>query len=171
MPTEQAPEEYHDEHDRERKTEYEESTDERTHQANKMAQRNRLSLQLALEEDPLGAIPAELEDRRREHDSQHRTNGTVTRNGRGDDDAREEPHRERYEWHRGLAEERLRCRCNVSDEADPRRRGLGQRRSAHTLSELPLGFADRLVDTAWLMDEVEARTSVTAHPRPAWGCE
>ena len=108
--------------DPERKTDREEPTDKRADQPKKVAHSDRLVPQAALEEDPLGTAPAELEERCREHDSQpEERQGPVTRKGPGDD-AREEPHRERDERHRRLADERLRRRSEVRAEADPRRR-------------------------------------------------
>src|SRR5438876_9052203 len=111
--------------DPEWKTDREEPTDERADQPKKVAHSDRLAMEAALEEDPLGAIPAELEEQCREHDSQpeeRQDQRMVTRKGPGDDAIREEPRRERDERHRRLADERLRRRSEVRAEADPRRR-------------------------------------------------
>src|SRR2546425_4878959 len=110
--------------DPERKTDREEPTEKRADQPKKVAHSDRLVPQAALEEDPLGTVPAELEEQCREHDSQpeeRQDQGMVTRKGPGDDAIREEPHRERDERHRRLADERLRRRSEVRAEADPRR--------------------------------------------------
>jgi len=58
------------EDDPERKSDREEPTDERADQLKKVAHSDRLAVEAALEEDPLGTIPAELKECRREHDSQ-----------------------------------------------------------------------------------------------------
>src|SRR5437773_11547011 len=74
--------------DPERKTDREEPTDKRADQPKKVAHSDRLVPQAALEEDPLGTAPAELEERCREHDGQpeqRQDQGMVTRKGRSEE--------------------------------------------------------------------------------------